>query len=82
MVRSFFQANTPLHSFDWYWVACTRDVTNIHTDKADALGVFKSQYIRPPKWKRCMHLHHPERLAKIIKGVKFVNDIEGKRIAD
>ncbi|KJS33048.1 MAG: transposase [Desulfatitalea sp. BRH_c12] len=31
--------------------------------------------------KRWIRLHHPERLAEIIKGVKFVNGIEDKRIA-
>jgi len=31
--------------------------------------------------KRWIRLHHPERLAEIIKGVKFVNGIEEKRIA-
>lgn len=31
--------------------------------------------------KRWIRLHHPERLAEVIKGVKFVNGIEEKRIA-
>lgn len=31
--------------------------------------------------KRWIKLHHPERLAEVIKGVKFVNGIEEKRIA-
>jgi transposase-like protein len=31
--------------------------------------------------KRWVRLHHPQRLAEIIKGVKFVNGIEEKRIA-
>lgn len=31
--------------------------------------------------KRWIRLHHPQRLAEIIKGVKFVNGIEARRIA-
>lgn len=31
--------------------------------------------------KKWIRLHHPERLAQVIKGVKFVNGIEEKRIA-
>jgi hypothetical protein len=31
--------------------------------------------------KRWIRLHRPERLAEVIKGVKFVNGIEEKRIA-
>jgi transposase-like protein len=31
--------------------------------------------------KRWIRLHHPQRLAEVIRGVKFVNGIEGKRIA-
>jgi hypothetical protein len=31
--------------------------------------------------RRWIRLHRPERLAEVIKGVKFVNGIEEKRIA-
>ena len=31
--------------------------------------------------KRWIRLHHPKRLAEVIRGVKFVNGIEEKRIA-
>ena len=31
--------------------------------------------------KRWIRLHHPQRLAKVIRGVKFVNGVEEKRIA-
>lgn len=31
--------------------------------------------------KRWIRLHHPERLAEVIKGIKFVNGIEEKRVA-
>ena len=34
--------------------------------------------VRRKKW---IHLHHSERLAQVIKRVKFVNGIEEKRIA-
>ena len=32
--------------------------------------------------KRWIRLHSPERLADVVKGVKFVNGMEEKRIAD
>ena len=31
--------------------------------------------------KRWIRLHHPQRLAEVIRGVKFVNGVEEKRIA-
>ena len=31
--------------------------------------------------KRWIRLHHPQRLAEVIRGVKFVNSVEEKRIA-
>jgi hypothetical protein len=37
--------------------------------------------LRQSAQKRWIRLHRPERLAEVIKGVKFVNAIEEKRIA-
>jgi transposase-like protein len=51
-------------------------------------GCFSAQTVMTMAFKLCqcaqkrwIRLHHPQRLAEVIKGVKFVNGVEEKRIA-
>jgi len=51
-------------------------------------GCFSAQTVITMDFKLCqcaqkrrIRLHHPQRLAEVIRGVKFVNGVEEKRVA-
>lgn len=56
----------------------TAKVRGCFSSKTVITMAFKLCQCAEKKWIR---LHHPERLAEVIKGVKFVNGIEEKRVA-
>jgi transposase-like protein len=67
-------------------IESTFATVRLRTDKVR--GCFSAQTVLTMAFRLCqcaekrwIRLHHPQRLAQIIKGVKFVNGIEEKRIA-
>jgi transposase-like protein len=67
-------------------IESTFATVRLRTDKVR--GCFSSQTVVTMAFKLCqcaqkrwIKLHHPERLAEVIRGVKFVNGLEEKRIA-
>ena len=67
-------------------IESTFATVRLRTDKVR--GCFSAQTVLTMAFRLCqcaekrwIRLHHPQRLAEIIKGVKFVNGIEEKRIA-
>jgi putative transposase len=67
-------------------IESTFATVRLRTDKVR--GCFSAQTVLTMAFRLCqcaekrwIRLHHPKRLAQVIKGVKFVNGIEEKRIA-
>ena len=67
-------------------IESTFATVRLRTDKVR--GCFSAQTIITMAFKLCqcaqkrwIRLHHPQRLAEVIRGVKFVNGVEEKRIA-
>ncbi|MBW2591929.1 MAG: transposase [Deltaproteobacteria bacterium] len=76
----------------WRHIRTTNPIESIFATvrlrTAKVRGCFSSNTVITMAFKLCQYaqkkwirLHHPERLAQVIKGVKFVNGTEEKRIA-